>query len=352
MKITDLVEAEYANVTEQKKELKQKNSVSQVHKKMRTIITDLADYITKDNEPFWYAYEHFTRKISDELISYTKKDIEECCFMLAEIEADYLDFADFSGLAGNFLSALINVKYEKTHQVEEYVLHTDQFQRKINHLGKENKQNIQIFGDVGNCVGSKMLSGSIYINGSVGTHAFEHMFGGSGVITGNAQGQMGQNMEGGTITLNGTTTHNTGDYMQGGIITICKNAGNFCGVNMQNGLITIQGNAGDCVGYGMINGNIICRENIGEKCGVCMEGGLIKVMGNAGNYLGLVMKKGTILVEGNVGKSIGKDMKGGFIRLNGTYESLAENSLQGKIYAKEKQIWPVVECDMFSSRIV
>ncbi len=352
MKLTDLIKMEYEKVEEEKKEIIHKPKLSSTQQKMKEMIIDLADYIIKSKEAFWYAYEHFTRKIINDSLTYKKEDVEEFCFTLAEIESDYLDFSDFSSLAGNFLSALINTRGRLFSEKETYTLYTHQFQQEIDRLGKENTQHLHIKGNVGHSLGTKMQEGSISVEGNVGRSAFENMHGGTGFIEGNAKDHLCQHMHEGTVTLNGNAMNNTGSYMKGGLLTLCKNTGDFSGTNMKNGIIIIQGNTNDHTGYGMQNGKIVCYGNVKDTCGVCMEGGIIIAKRNAGDYLGLKMKRGTILVEGNAGKNIGQDMLGGFIRLNGTYTTLAEKSFQGKIYAHEKQIWPLVEFDMFSSRVV
>jgi formylmethanofuran dehydrogenase subunit C len=163
-----------------------------------------------------------------------------------------------------------------------FVIHTGHLSGPIDLLGNYNTKNITVYGDAGWRVGEGMESGSIIVNGNSGEGA--------------------------------------GTVMKGGVITVRGNAGTYVGTGLGGGRITVEGSAGNDVGYSM-------------------HGGTIIVNGSAEGYVGHNMDGGLIVVNGNAG-DIGLGMKGGEVHLFGDCFAISSNVWKGKIFHKEKLIFP------------
>ena len=181
-------------------------------------------------------------------------------------------------LSGVFLSGLIN-----NCKNDEFLLMTDHLDKQIDCIGYENTKKI--------------------------------------VVQGNTQNFTGNGMCGGSITVQGNTKNWTGWEMRGGSIIVTGNTGNDTGCNMHGGNIAVKGNTKNLTGY-------------------CMSGGSITVRGNTRNCTGWGMSDGSITIQGNTGQYTGSCMTGGIIKVSGTIQQISEYWKGGKIYEKDKLVFP------------
>ena len=105
--------------------------------------------------------------------------------------------------------------------------------------------------------------------------------------------------------------------------------------------IVINGNSGGGVGFGMQRGKILVNRHGGDEVGEAMEGGVIIVNGNVGRAAGIFMKNGRIVINGGATDDIGVFMRGGVVHLNGNYVALSNAIRGGRIYYKDKIVYPI-----------
>lgn len=270
--------------TVRKPDVKEDKALGQLKKAWRAYKTRSTDYGEVEN--FLKARD----------LNYSSKDIERFSIALVEFQ----DEQEFSDKAGLFLSVLIN-----NGKDSDYVIHTRHLAEAIDSIGRDNRKNIIVDGDVGDFAGLNMQSGSI-------------------TIRGNASDFLGAGMKEGMITVEGNVGKCLGQMMKGGNITVGGNAGGVLGNQMKGGAITVKGNAG-------------------ELAGNLMEDGSITVGGNVGDNMAVEMRKGMIRVGGNAGKRIGGVMRGGEIHIEGDFESIDSEKIDdtygGRIYHKGKLIF-------------
>jgi hypothetical protein len=142
-------------------------------------------------------YEKVGRAIKQ--LECSSKDVELFSLTMQEFRNE----ENFDIKSGMFLSALINKGKD-----EEYIVHTGDIP--ICYLGYRNTKRMIVDGDVGDCLGNRMRSGSITVDGDVGLNpngtggmVGASMGGGSITMNGDARAQVGYEMKGGEIHLNG-----------------------------------------------------------------------------------------------------------------------------------------------------
>lgn len=140
---------------------------------------------------------------------YSQKEIERFSRILPVFQHE----DRFGERAGMFLSALINLGYEK-----KYIVHTDPLIIPVDFLGYKNKKKILVKGDIGHSGGQGMHCGEMIVEGKAKSHV--------------------------------------GFYLKGGCITVKQKAGDYIGSLMDNGRITIGGSSGEHIGWGMKGGVI------------------------------------------------------------------------------------------------
>jgi glutamate synthase domain-containing protein 3 len=185
-------------------------------------------------------------------IKYSKKDVEDFCIALAELQG-----SELSGNEGPFLSALINKKRGR-----EYNLHVAHLPGRINDLGSRNIGKVTIVGDIGLFAGREMKRGWIRINGNAHNGVGFYMRGGEITVDGDA-GTVGGNMKKGFITVTGDVLNDAGSRMNGGRIIIHGNV-KIVGGNigrdsaMRGGEIHVYGEIGE---IGEIQGGKVYQQD-------------------------------------------------------------------------------------------
>ncbi|HTN76376.1 MAG TPA: formylmethanofuran dehydrogenase subunit C [Pirellulaceae bacterium] len=138
---------------------------------------------------------------------------------------------------------------------------------------------------------------------------------------------IGTRMTSGSIYVEGHAGRHLGSQMRGGEIHVSGNVSDWVGGEMRGGLIQVRGSAGDHVGSayrgsrrGMRNGTILIHGSAGHELGHTMRRGLIAVAGDVGDFVGFNMLAGTILVGGRAGIRHGSGMKRGTIAFIGAHQ--------------------------------
>ncbi len=104
--------------------------------------------------------------------------------------------------------------------------------------------------------------------------------------------------------------------------------------------IIIKGNAGDYIGKDMSSGSILVEGNCKNQVGDKLRGGEIVIQGNVGILLGHEMQNGKITVKGNADREVGQFMNDGIIIVEGEIKRISGAIFGGKIYSKNKMVYP------------
>ncbi len=300
MKITEIIDEEYADATKKDGEqialTKTSKTFQEIHKLYLFWLED--SYADWGFDPWscFYAEKMLTENRKEEL--YSMEDITNFCFAIKKFE-EHKKFKE----SGAFLSALINVHYEKTKSSKEYILVTEHLQIPLDELCSYTKgANILVQGNGGTNACNQIKKGRIHFTGSVGRSLCSCTTGGTVIIDGD-----------------------------------CEN--NAC-FGMEETNLLIKGNAGNSIGYSTSKkGKIIVNGNVGKYAGHFCYGGKIHIKGDAEEEAGSQMVEGVLRIDGTCGKNVGSKMQGGKIFLN-EYESISGDIKKGKIYCKNKQIYP------------
>lgn len=103
-----------------------------------------------------------------------------------------------STLAGRFLSAIINNSSD-----QDFTIHTQHLDIKIDELGFENIKNMAVMGDLGNLTGNLMKKGLILVKGSVGYATGHRMEDGEIFVEKDCNGDIAPFATGGVIRIDG-----------------------------------------------------------------------------------------------------------------------------------------------------
>jgi hypothetical protein len=222
-------------------------------------------------------------------MKYTARDLELFTLQMVKFE----DRPNFEVRAGLFLSLLINISNEA-----DFIIHTSNLSKPINSIGYKNTKNIIVNGDVGSCLGERMIDGSIVLNGNAGDF-------------------LAAKQESGTIIVNGNIGKN-GCYMSSGTVTIYGNCGQKFGNCVHGGKISVFGNVEKFAFYELHNlSEIFINGNLDERACLKMDGGKVTINGNVGPNLA-----STSLVESDSGFAF--SATGGEIIVNGGIASLGD----------------------------
>ena len=170
------------------------------------------------------------------------------------------------------LRDLFYIKYKKSKKRYISIKGSNLFYHNIGYEWQEDL--LEVFGDVGSFLGSKMKSGILKINGS-------------------CQNFLGCNMVGGEILVKKNVKDYVGaaDYgekfgMTGGKIEIYGTAGSYLGYRMKGGLIKVKGGVSDFCANNLIAGTIIIESKIGKNFGIGMKRGTLILLESPGNFKG------------------------------------------------------------------
>ncbi len=325
MKITEIVEEEYADIKGNNRE-----TISLIESsKSFTELLSLYKFWLEDDKADWgfdvrsynYAEKILTENRTEEL--YSIDEITKFCFAIQP----FVKRENFKK-SGAFLSALVNVHYKE-----------------INEKVKKNKEiNQRVKRKNANFLSKEYILVTEHIT-PLDTLC-SHNNGADITIQGNTGSNCCEFMQKGTVTLTGNAGNNLCFGSTGGKVIIRGNCGNWTGIEMENTTLEIFGNADNNLGYSMRkNSCIIVHKNTKDYTGKFCGGGIIKIYGDCGNYTGASMKKGVLIIKGKCGKNIGDKIEGGKIFLN-EYESISETLKEKnynknvKIYSKNKRVYP------------
>jgi formylmethanofuran dehydrogenase subunit C len=136
---------------------------------------------------------------------------------------------------------------------------------------------------------------------------------------------MGTKLDSGTMFIEGPVGRRAGTQMTGGLITIHGEAGDWLGCEMAGGTLAVHGTAGKHAGasfvgsrHGMRGGVLHIHGDAGDEVGTRMRRGFIHVRGSVGAFAGSSMIAGTLIVSGAWGTSAGAGMKRGTLLALGT----------------------------------
>ena len=242
MKLMNITKTEYANIDENMSLPIKRDSktVENLHELFNKSYSDLfwKGFASDEDETLQYdLYLKYFKDHPEKLKDLQQTDITQFCTELFH----YNSRRELYFLSGQFLSALINLHFEKTHTKEKYMLIIESLEEKVDFLGFFAKANIEIRGNVGRSTGTQLNGGKIKIYGNAGTH-------------------LGREMNYGDITLFGDCKSNAGELMMGGNITINGNAGDFLGINMSGGTIIANKDVKSNVGHDMRGGEIYLND--------------------------------------------------------------------------------------------
>ncbi len=221
MKLTNILETEYQDITEKKSlDVKQDSSDT-------VLMQAWKEWILKENfiDSIFVINNNSAYKSARDILKkrrYTQADITDSCFTINPSEERYGEYA-----FGTFISASIAEHYERAKQeqfgVDNYKIIIPPFFEKMYCIGFSNRDaKIEIFGNAGEHLGFCMKSGTIIVNGNVGDNT-------------------GWGMDRGKITIHGNAGEETGYYMCEGIIEIMGNTGRYSGFKRRGGTIIVKG---------------------------------------------------------------------------------------------------------------
>ncbi len=312
MKLTDTIEQEYGTLNESTV-LNIKRNVKKTKEEevllnaflyflQRVKENEMLDYHNYDNHSSFFAENTLARFQN---ICFSSEDITYLTVLMTEHSHKV-----FYPSSGVFLTKLISNHFKKNPNTSSYTLILENQKNLLyNLLSVFDGPTVHIFGDVGDNFCNKIENGTIFLHGNVYGDAGEEMYNGSIQIFGNVMKKVGKEMINGSINISGNV-HNT------------------VGTWMKNGKITVQGNVESSLGMMQEGGEIVIGGNVKEEVGNNMRNGKITIKGNTQDYVGRNIKNGSIYLERN------------YPRIFKTKDPL---STKGRIYHKEKQIFPEYE---------
>lgn len=101
--------------------------------------------------------------------------------------------------------------------------------------------NVEVHGDVGDCCGHSMSSGSLLVHGHAGNYAGAYAQGGFLAILGQAKWRCGQGLAGANVFVRSTVGDEAGYGMRSGVLVLGNGAGEGLGAAMQGGVIYVRG---------------------------------------------------------------------------------------------------------------
>ncbi len=294
MKLTNLIETEYMDVEECKKEiLSKKLDISPLLSTFENILEYEHDSFADAMD---YLHESEIKSVMEKSAHFTKDYITAFSVELSK----YAQRKKFKRTAGIFLTNLIHFDYakslseEKSKNIseEKYLLFTEGYAEKLSHLGRKlNGPNITLIGDSGDYFCYEMIQGTVQVNGSL-------------------QNDCCARMRGGNVTVEENCGKGLGEFMQDGSIVVKGNSDSYPGHKMEGGRISIEGNCTFLVGWMMKGGEIVIYKNV-DGAGDSMLGGKIYLKQN-GTRIGSFMKKGIVFVEGET-CILSSDIAGGTV---------------------------------------
>ena len=222
MKLSNIIENEYSNVTQKDTLLEQYQKNNQDNKNGL-----LFSLWNKCNEQFTLfdlnalelERDNITRIINQpNLREISPQEITSFCVDLANHQND-----PFFECAGSFLSCIINIHHMQTKYAEKYFIPVFQLNTPLRLLCDNNTANVEVEGSVKSYFCNMMKSGIVTLNG-------------------NCKNFVGNEMSGGTMYINGNAEDNLGNEMSGGTIYVAGNVGEHAGSKLSNGSIHIKGN--------------------------------------------------------------------------------------------------------------
>ncbi len=249
MKIENIIKEEYSeSESSEVKKINYSSSVSDLislfeekYEKLRhTIIEEISLRIEEIFE-------------TEKSISYHQEDISLFSQTVQQESFDHI-------VLGSFLTELVQFHYKKNQTKEPYVVFSDDSKGTFSSFGfKLNGPHIKLFGNSGDSLCRKMISGKIEVYGNVGNIC--------------------------------------GGFMEGGEIAIFGNTGRLLGYRMKEGIIRARSAPKGLVGFEMENGEIIIEEDA-LSIGSRGTGGIIRIGGNC-ETIGSPTKT-TIYVKGEI----------------------------------------------------
>ncbi len=221
MKLTNIIEREYKNVTVE-------TILSTTDSKAANELCDiLAEWliITKEKMHKQFEesitdhiilYKDIAHPLAEEMIKnteYTQNDIT-----IVGLSLDRFHSSDYFPVIGVFLSELINNHKQKNEKSEEYKLILQDFGEHVMCIGFLTDADINVLGNTGMGLGACMKGGKITLTGNTDHDVGKYMTGGRIQIKGNAKSCVGNSMFGGEIIVYGETSHSVGFNQQGGKI--------------------------------------------------------------------------------------------------------------------------------------
>ncbi len=224
MKITDIIETEYANIQKTEQELVLTDSQG-----IDSIIQAYEEWGTKLREIFIeYNYLNKIYSMANEIIEkkeYDRTDITAFCNHLSDFSPKCKSLLEQDKITyrGIFLSGLINLHHLKIKSNNSYHIITENMSNSLQYFGFQNAgATIFIQGNVGDFTGYEMSLGTITIFGNTNNGLGTKMFGGKIIVKGNTRDETGNEMKGGDIFITGFTKWGTGHKMRGGTIHVLK----------------------------------------------------------------------------------------------------------------------------------
>ncbi len=239
MKLTNIINEEYENLTESEIQIGKTAKNETVQEFMRLY------HIWQENIKNMNSSLLFLKMYDEGMqivynLSYTLQDITYFCFALKDLKKDTPQKLENIRL-GFFISALVNTHYDKTKTTEEYTIITEFFPGYKSHLCyKTNGAKVKIIGDVNNFCGQIMERGNIYIQGNAGV-------------------QLGEQISGGTIHLTGNAGMHAAIGLIDGRIIIEGNTGQDLAIHMRNGFVSVGGKI-ESIGKMIFGGEIYNKE--------------------------------------------------------------------------------------------
>lgn len=286
------------------------DSLGAVYREWEYLVNSENSSVNSQDEVYYEAVERLAE------LDYSEEDLQEFALELNDSIGEY-DYTERIG-AGLYISAGIECLDHQKVKLPGL--------DRVDNLGHRNSGELLVDGDVGNCLGDKMVGGRIEVRGSTGGSPGRHMKGGEIEVLGSSAGNVGRKMKNGKIKVHQEAGETIGHEMEDGVIEV-GSCGDFVGQKMKGGEIKVQGNAESEVGFGMENGEIHIQGDAGSV-GSDLIGGRIVIEGDA-EHVG----------DGPSGQG---PMVGGEIYVAGDFE-LSDRIEGGEIYQRVNNEWQLVE---------
>ncbi len=312
MKLTQIIEEEYKEISGRKK-----NIIKKIYSKA---LKNLLEYYEQVNLLHLLADSFPDEQFQCGLKSlfqknpWTREEITEFSYALTSFQEK-----KYFQLSGVFLTEMVNVHYEKTKTKKTYIIPTIHLDKKLSHLGKE------------------LRGAHLHIEGSAGEECGQNMHKGLLVISGDCENYLGHEMWNGAIKVCGNCKDNCGTSMNNGNIEIFGNAKDRVGKYARGGSIIIHGNCGDNAGTEMENMHIHIKQNCGKNAGSYLKSGSIEINGDALENAGYRMRGGEIIILGSAKKDVGDYAIGGTIFVYGNIEKVG-HLFGGEVYWKGNKV--------------